>query len=55
MEPSHTRIVRIASLLETYLEASFRIGLYSMLLSASWFLLYVVVGSAAGFFEFAHV
>jgi len=50
MESSHSRIVGISTLLETYLEFSFRIGLYSMLFLASLFLLYVVVGLAVGFF-----
>lgn len=49
MEPSHSRIVRFVTLLETYLETSFRIGLYGMLFFASLFLLYIVIGLTAGF------
>lgn len=49
MESSYSNIVRIATLLETYLQIWFRLSLYGLLFFASWFLLYIVIGLVAGF------
>lgn len=50
MASSHSGTVRIGTLLEIYLETSFRLGFSGMLLFASWVLFYVVIGFIAGFF-----
>lgn len=50
MEPANSRLVRVATLLETYLEISVHIGLYGMFFSITCFLGYIVIGLTSGFF-----
>jgi hypothetical protein len=49
MEPPQSRVVRIATLLETYLKISVRVGLRGALFVGSWFLLYIGFGITADF------
>lgn len=47
MELSKSRIVKVATLLEMYLEASVRVGLHGALFIGSVFLLYIGIGITA--------
>lgn len=49
MEPPQSRIVGIATLLETHLKVSVRVGLRGALFVGSWFLLYIGIGVTADF------
>lgn len=49
MKPSQSRIVRVAILLETYLEVSARVGLGGSLFVGSLFLLYIGMSITADF------